>query len=196
MKVGSTNTIFKCKVCKEKNKEGALGDMGVGDIKKHMATDCHKDKMKYYQDTIAVFQRRKPVNNDAAVADNDTMQLAPASTSSSTSSSSLIAAHFNAASGTNAEIIWTLNCVVNCYSDRSNDNFGDILRAICLTSPGAKCFKMGRNKLKYIVNHSLYPYFREELGRDVDKSPFITIMIDESLNEIAQQSEMGVFVSF
>ena len=96
LKIASTNTIFKCKVCKEKNKEQRLGDMGVGAIKKHMATDGHKDKMKYYQDAIAVFQQRTPVNNDTVVADNDNIQPAPASASSSTSSSNLITAHFNA----------------------------------------------------------------------------------------------------
>ena len=114
MKIGSTNATFKCKVCKGKNKERTLSDIGVGAIKKYMATDGQKDKMKYYQDIFAVFQRRKPVNNDAVVADNDNMQPAPASTSSS----NLIAAHFNATSGTNAEIIWALNCVVKGYSDR------------------------------------------------------------------------------
>ena len=55
---------------------------------------------------------------------------------------------------------------------------------------------MGRNKLKYVVNHGLYPYFREELDCDINKSPFITIMFNESLNEIVQQSEMDVFVRF
>ena len=89
-----------------------------------------------------------------------------------------------------------MNCVVKGYSDRSNDDFGDILRAMCPTCPEAKYFKMGRNKLKYVVNHGLYPYFREELDRDVDKSQFITIMFDESLNEIVQQSEMDMFVPF
>ena len=68
------------------------------------------------------------------------------------------------------------------YSDRPNHEFGDILRTMCPTSPEAKCFKMGCNKLKYVVNHRLYP--------------FITIMFDGSLNEIVQQSEMDVFVCF
>ena len=161
-----------------------------------MATDGHKDKMKCYQDVIAVFQRRKHVNNDAVVADNDNMQPAPASFLSSTSSSNLIVAHFNATSGTNAEIIWALNCVVKGYSDRSNDDFGDISRAICPTGLEPKYFKMGRNKLKYVVTHGLYPYFREKLDSDVNKSLFISIMFDESLNEIVQQSEMDMFVCF
>ena len=76
LKVGTTNTTFKCKVCKEKNKEWTLGDMGIGTIKKYMTTNGHKDKMKCYQDAIAVFQRRTPVNNDAVIADNDNKQPA------------------------------------------------------------------------------------------------------------------------
>ena len=79
LKVSSTNTTFKCMIWKEKNKERTLGDMGVGAIKKHMTTDGHKDKMKCYQDAIAVFQLRIP----------STMMVWP-------SSSNLIAAHFNA----------------------------------------------------------------------------------------------------
>ena len=67
---------------------------------------------------------------------------------------------------------------------------------MCPTGPEAKCFRMGRNKLKYVVNHGLHPYFREELGCDVDKLPFLTIMFGESLNEIVQQSEMDVFIRF
>ena len=63
---------------------------------------------------------------------------------------------------------------------------------MCPTTPEAKCFKMAHNKLKYVVNHDLYPYFREVLDRHVDKLPFIIIMFDESLNEIVQQNEMDV----
>ena len=66
------------------------------------------------------------------------------------------------------------------YSDRLNDDFSDILRTMCLTRPEAKYFKMGRNKLKYAVNHGLYPYFREELDHDINKSSLITVMFDKS----------------
>ena len=172
--------------------------MEVGAIKKHMPAGGHKDKMKCCQDATALFQRRKPINSGAVVADNDNMQPAPARTSSSTSSADLITAHFNPTSVINAEIIWALNCVVKGYSDRSNDGFkrGDILRAMCLTSPEAKYFKMGCNKLKYVENYRLYPYFIKELDCGIDKSPFITIMFDESLNKIVQQSEMDVHVRF
>ena len=76
LKVSSTNTTFKCMIWKKKNKERTLGDMEVGAIKNHMTTYGHKDKMKCYQD---VFQRRTP----------STMMVW-------SSSSNLIAAHFNA----------------------------------------------------------------------------------------------------
>ena len=59
------------------------------------------------------------------------------------------------------------------YFDRSNDDFGDIFRAMCPISPEAKCFRIGCNKLKYIVNHGLYPYLREELDHDLDKSSYV-----------------------
>ena len=71
------------------------------------------------------------------------------------------------------------------YADKLNDDFGDLLRAMCPTSPKAEYFKMGCNMPKYVVNHSLF--FRKE---------FITITFDECLNKIVQQSEMNAFVCF
>ena len=130
MKVGSSNTTFKCKVYKENNKEQMLGDVGVGATKKHMVTDS-QDEMMLWLLIMTTCNQPQPA---------------------STSSSNLIAAHFNATSGTSAEIIWALNWVVKGYSDRLNDDFSDILRTMYPTRPEAKYFKMGRNKLKYAVN--------------------------------------------
>ena len=87
LKVCSTNTTFKCKDCKEKNKAWMLSDMRVSATKMPMPTDGHKDKRKCYQDALATFQQRKPVSNDDVVADNEQYATSPtpASTSSSTS---------------------------------------------------------------------------------------------------------------
>ena len=77
LKVCSTNTTFKCKDCEEKNKEWMLSDMRVSATKMPMPTDGHKDKRKCYQDAIAKFQQRKPVNNDDVVADNEQYATSP-----------------------------------------------------------------------------------------------------------------------
>ena len=62
------------------------------------------------------------------------------------------------------------------------------------TSPEARDFKMGPDKLMYVVNHGLYPYFKDLLKEDLLQSPFLVILFNESLNDILQKSEMDFFM--
>ena len=55
---------------------------------------------------------------------------------------------------------------------------------------------MKPNKLKYVTNYGIYPYFKDELKMDISKSPFIVVMFYESLNEITQHSEMDLFLLY
>ena len=95
-----------------------------------------------------------------------------------------------------AQIIWALQCVLQGYSDRSNRHFGDILRAMCPTSLEAIDFSMGPSKLKYAINHGLNPYYKELLDKDILLSSFLTIMFDESMNDVLQKSEMDIHVRY
>ena len=95
-----------------------------------------------------------------------------------------------------AQIIWALQCVKQGYSDNSNRHTGDILRAMCPTSLEALDFNMGPSKLKYVINHRLYPHYKELLDKDIQLSSFLTIMFDESLNDVLQKSEMDIHVRY
>ena len=55
---------------------------------------------------------------------------------------------------------------------------------------------MRGDKLKYVTNHGLYPYYKDLLKDDILKSPFIVVMFDESLNQVLQCSEMDIFIRF
>ena len=56
--------------------------------------------------------------------------------------------------------------------------------------------KLGPNKVKYIVNHGIYPYFKELLKKEILESPFIAICFDESLNKATQNSEMDLIIRY
>ena len=47
----------------------------------------------------------------------------------------------------------------------------------------------GAQKLMYLVNYGLHPHFKEWVKNGISKSPFITILFDESLNKTTQQME-------
>ena len=55
---------------------------------------------------------------------------------------------------------------------------------------------MGPDKLMYVVNHRLYPYFKDLLKEDLLQSPFLVILFDESLNDVLQKSEMDFFMRY
>ena len=94
-------------------------------------------------------------------------------------------------------IVWALNCVKDGYSDNSaDDDFGNVLRHVCPNDKVAEKFQMGQKRLMYIVDHGLFPYFKQSVKDQILKSPFIVAFFDESLNEISQKSEMDLHVRY
>ena len=59
----------------------------------------------------------------------------------------------------------------------------------------AEKMELGPNKLKYLVNHGLAPYFKECLS-DILKSEYFVVSFDESLNATDQECEMDLLVRY
>ena len=95
-----------------------------------------------------------------------------------------------------AHIVWALYCVRNCFSDNSVDDFDRVLKRICKTDTVSAQFQMGRTKLHYIINHGIYPYFRRMVLDEILRSPFMTVLFDESLNDSIQKSEMDIHIRY
>ena len=62
-------------------------------------------------------------------------------------------------------IIWTLTSVMKDFSNRSGDDLHKVFRAMFTDSTIASNFQLGKDKLKYLTNWGLAPYFKELLGR-------------------------------
>ena len=55
LSVGINNTSFNCKMCKT-NKDLALGQSGIGSVKKHAEGETHKKNMVLHKKTLTFFQ--------------------------------------------------------------------------------------------------------------------------------------------
>ena len=177
---GSDATSFGCRLCSQK-KDRTLGDMGKGALKKHAQGQQHLSKLKDKKDAMNFFTKTSARGNSQG--ETSTLEAEP----------------INALAQGSAEeshIIWALNCVKNGFSDNSVDDFGDVLKAMCKDSKTAMEFKMKRAKLMYVVNFGLFPYFKDIVKTIILKSPFITTLFDESLNQVTQTSEMDLHVRY
>ena len=192
---GNSETTFRCRVCpeKEKTKFKTLGDMGVGALKKHAGTDAHVKNITQYKSTLSFFpkqQQQQPKQQQQQQLEsnnsNNNQNITP----------DPIPSIFSIYAVAKADIIWALYCVQHGLSDNSMKEFGETLRTMCPSSPEAQNFKMASTKLMYVVNHGLYPYFKELLQTEVAAAPYITPMFDESMNDVLQKSEMDVHIRY
>ena len=60
----------------------------------------------------------------------------------------------------------------------------------------ASKMELGKDKLKYVVNYGIAPFFVEELKKQVDESEWLAVSYDESLNKVTQESEMDLVLRF
>ncbi|XP_023223565.1 uncharacterized protein LOC111624836 [Centruroides sculpturatus] len=57
-------------------------------------------------------------------------------------------------------------------------------------------FQLGPDKASYIINYGIAHYFREKLIDDVTSCDNITISFDESLNKVAQGTQIDLVIKY
>ena len=60
----------------------------------------------------------------------------------------------------------------------------------------AKSFQISKTKCSYLVSFGIAPQFRQELVDGTKQSPFISLSLDESLNDIIQEDQIDVIIRF
>ena len=95
-----------------------------------------------------------------------------------------------------AHFLWAMYCMKSGFSNNSVDDFGDVLKRMCQADPVSSKFQMGRTKLQYVINHGLFPHFKQMILDEILKSPFLSILYDDSLNESIQKNEMDIHVRY
>ena len=91
-----------------------------------------------------------------------------------------------------AEIRWALKQVLCGYSDNSCEGTVNVFGVIFPDSEIVVSIELGRNKLKYIMNRGLVPYFKDIFTEDLGSAEFLSVCLDESLNKTTQNCEMDL----
>ena len=77
-----------------------------------------------------------------------------------------------------AHVVWARYCVKSGFSDNSVDDFRDVLKRVCQIDPVSSKFQMGRTKLQYVINHGLFPHFKQIILDEILKSLFMSVLYD------------------
>ena len=85
-----------------------------------------------------------------------------------------------------AEIRWAMKLVTSHFSLRSCLDIKDLFSSMFPHSQIASQFSMSETKCGYLINYGLAPYYKEKLLKEIKKSPFFTVLFEESLNNIFQ----------
>lgn len=198
-----------CKLCK---KSFNLSNMGIKALQSHAQGEGHKKRVKEKEEIQNFFKKSSIAKEQQPASSQNVQQKIiinensspttieiPAKTASS-STSSFVQQTLNhsilESQSLTAEIIWSLKCVVNGYSNNSNIDMNDTFKAMFPDSIIAKNYRMSASKLQYFVNFGLAPYFKGELIQGVNKSNFVSVGFDESLNSITQSCQMDLTVRY
>ena len=95
-----------------------------------------------------------------------------------------------------AEIIWSLYCVKNCYSNKILNELDNTFSKMFSGSNIAKSFQMGCSKQMHLGNYSLAPYLRNYLIDKVKESEVFVVSFDKSLYSVMQMCKMDLMSTY
>ena len=78
--------------------------------------------------------------------------------------------------------MWAINAARHGYSYKSCDEAADLFRTMFPDSKIADQFSMERTKMSYVISHGLWPYFHDDLVREVKRCERFVLCFDEQTN--------------
>ena len=159
--------LVKCKIC---DKDIALGKMGEAALRSHEKSDSHR---KFWE-------------SDASQVSMDKFTVPPLPTPSSTTkttnpSISGLEKFVSKTDVLKAEVMWTIQTVVNHNSYKSNKTVGALFKAMFPDSKIAEKFTCGERKTAYFTVFGIAEYLRSLIISDI--KGYFVILFDESLNK-------------
>ena len=82
------------------------------------------------------------------------------------------------------------------YNDISVKDSINTFQVMFPDSKTASKMELDKDKLKYVVNYGIAPFFAEGLNKQVNESEWLAVSYDESLNKVIQESEMDLVLRF
>jgi hypothetical protein len=175
-----------CKLCQKPFK---IDTMATSAIRSHMEGKKHQEKLKSLdrsQNLVTMFSAaRTAASRPATSANTDAMCTA-------LNEQSTLDNYIRKKDIVKAEILWTLNCNQNGYSNSSCEGNNEIFRAMFTDSEIA--YKCGETKTMYISCFGLAPHFNQMLERKVRMGRSFVLLFDESLNNHLQKKQLDYHV--
>ena len=149
--------------------------MGRQALVSHASGKCHKThiyrKQMFFKPEPA--RAAKPQSNNSSNVD---------SASTSSKSDTIIVDNepridlmLQSSQKQKAEIVWAIKVVCSGYSNNSCFDVSQVFKCMLPDSEIAKSFELGADKLKYVINFGLAPYFKDMLGELLKKSDHYVI---------------------
>ena len=174
---------FKAK-CQLSMKDFDVGNMGKSSLDSHAGSKKHKDRVKTRESMSTLYFDK---NSSEAPSD---------SRSSNSVSSPTLDSMLKSVSVSHAEIRWVIKVVLSSSSFRSCLELNELFKAMFSDSAIASSFQLSKTKCSYYVNYGLAPFIKDLLAKDVRSSPYFSVLFNESLNNILQQSQMDIQLRF
>lgn len=209
---GKTDCDAWCKLCK---KSINISTMGVGSLKSHTKSGKHIKVVKERDTCIGLphfFGKQSSGDVEAnIIRTSNSVPSISSSVSSTTveqpatsldtsqqmlSSNNVMKKYIINESVTEAEILWCMNNVVSHSSKRSGGEASSLFSRMFADSQIAQKFSAAKDKIRYMINHGIAPYYEEHLLKKIDKCDFFVALFDESLNKIAQKGQMDIHIRF
>ena len=182
----SDTSQARCKPC---HKTFALSNMGVQALKSHAAGKKHKD----ISQKVSCFFK-KPTHSSTNIVTQENQETSQVTKKKDTQQT--LELTIASSDVIKAEIRWAIDSVLKGNSNNQNKNTNNLLKVMFPDSNIAKLFSLGPDKLRYMCNYGLAPYFSQLLKEEVQKSEMYIISFDESLNDATQSCQMDLIVKY
>ena len=175
---------FGCKLCRKHDL--SLSDTGIASLRRHVKSKKHQDITTAEATNGNFFQSKKRKAPEKVVdLTSGTIESLP---------KKVAVMECTKTAETKAEILWTLNCVMENSSCRSNDDKALLFRTMFPDSDIARKFTLGRTKYLYYLNEGIAEYLKDDLDALILKSSHFTASYDESMNDVLQKCQMDILI--
>jgi len=199
-----------CNLC---NKSFSIASMGISALKSHMASKTHEERFKKAGNPISAFFKTTTSTGNrsdsptaassscspsTSTKDDVPVENSSASASQNTSDKQSSVHHLSTLSKkvTDAELLWTLNCVKSHFSAASNIGMNELFKKMFSDSEIVSLYSMSETKYRYLTTFGIGPHFSKMLTDQVKAAPAHCILFDESLNDELQKKQLDVHIRY
>ena len=175
LKKGSTQTTFKCTLCR--TSELDCGNQGWKAIEQHMKNQKHQQILDQWKKNSKFSISNQKPNGDVSSTANSlsipTLEMNNNKKKPLSFEDQIV----------KAEILWALKIGQQGFSYNSSNESNELFSSMCPDSAIASKFNVQSQKLSYIISHGLGSYLKKKVVSDVKEANRFVLIFDEQTNK-------------